>query len=69
MAGEKAKENKRLIAACAACGKEQSVELLTGRVIGFGRGKRIVPVCQSCLDAGWTPPDPEDSDRQARPQR
>ena len=64
MAGEKAKENKRLTATCAACGKEQSVELLTGRVIGFARRTRIVPVCQACIDKGWAPPGPEASEPQ-----
>lgn len=53
MAGEKAKENKRLTATCAACGKEMSVELLTGKVTGEGRHRRIVAACQPCLDKGW----------------
>jgi len=53
MAGEKAKENKRLTAHCAACDKEMSVELLTGKVIGEGRHRRIVAVCQACLEKGW----------------
>jgi len=54
MAGEKAKENRTLQAACAACGKEFSVELLRGITVGAGRERRIVAVCQPCLDAGWT---------------
>lgn len=53
MAGEKAKENKRLTAACAACGKQMSVELLTGKMVGEGPQRRIVAVCQPCLDKGW----------------
>jgi hypothetical protein len=54
MAGEKAKENKRLTAQCAACEKLMSVELLTGKVSGEGRQRRIVAVCQACLDKGWS---------------
>lgn len=54
MAGEKAKENKRLTAHCAACAKEMSVELLNGKVSGEGRQRRIVAVCQPCLDKGWS---------------
>jgi len=59
MAGEKAKENKRLTAKCAACAKEMSVELLTGKVVGDGRHRRIVAVCQPCLDKGWTADAPD----------
>ena len=59
MAGEKAKENKRLTAKCAACDKAMSVELLTGKVTGEGRQRRIVAVCQPCLDKGWTAQPPE----------
>jgi hypothetical protein len=55
MAGEKAKENKRLTAKCAGCGKELSVELLTGVVFGAARRGRIVPVCGSCREKGWAP--------------
>jgi len=31
-----------------------SVELLTGKVTGEGRQRRIVAVCQSCLEKGWS---------------
>jgi hypothetical protein len=55
MPSEKAKENKQLVAACAACGKQFSAELLTGLVCGSGRQRRIVPVCDACLASGWTP--------------
>jgi hypothetical protein len=51
----KAQENKQLVAACAACGKQVSTELLTGMVGGVGRRRRIVPVCDACLAKGWTP--------------
>jgi hypothetical protein len=57
MPSEKAKENKQLVAACAACGKPFSTELLTGLVCGSGRDRRIVPVCEACLAAGWKPPN------------
>jgi hypothetical protein len=56
MPSEKAKENKQLTAACAACGKQVSTELLIGRVIGRGRDRRIVPLCDACAAKGWTPP-------------
>jgi hypothetical protein len=55
MAGEKSKENKTLQSSCAACGKELSVELLRGRTVGSGRKRRIVPICQACIDKGWDP--------------
>jgi hypothetical protein len=55
MAGEKAKENKRLTAKCAGCGKELSVELLTGVVVGTARRRHIVPVCDACREKGWSP--------------
>ncbi len=55
MAGEKAKENATLKAACVACGKEMSVELLRGIVVGAGRQRHIAAVCPACLDKGWTP--------------
>jgi hypothetical protein len=56
MPSEKAKENKQLVAACAACGKQVSTEMLTGVVVGAGRARRIVPVCDACRAAGWSPP-------------
>ena len=56
MPSEKAKENKQLTAACAGCGKQVSTELLIGRVIGRGRDRRIVPVCDACAAKGYTPP-------------
>jgi hypothetical protein len=55
MPSEKAKENKQLVAACAACGAQVSTELLTGVVVGHGRDRRIVPVCDACRAKGWTP--------------
>jgi len=53
MAGEKAKENTTLQAACAACGKDLSVELLRGVMVGTGRERHIVAVCRPCIDKGW----------------
>ena len=55
MPSEKAKENKQLVAACAGCGKQLSTEMLTGVVVGSGRERRIVPVCDACGAKGWTP--------------
>jgi hypothetical protein len=61
MPSERAKENKQLIATCAGCGKQISTELLTGVVVGTGRGRRIVPVCEPCREKGWSP-DPAKRD-------
>ena len=55
MPSEKAKENKQLVAVCAACGKQLSTELLTGLVVGTGRARRIVAVCDPCRQKGWSP--------------
>jgi hypothetical protein len=55
MPSEKAKENKQLVATCAACGKQLSTELLLGVVVGTGRNRRIVAVCEACRAAGWSP--------------
>jgi hypothetical protein len=55
MPSEKAKENKQLVAPCAGCGKQHSTELLTGVVVGSGRNRRIVAVCEACRAKGWTP--------------
>jgi len=55
MPSQKAKENKQLVAACAACGTQLSTELLTGVVVGTGRQRRIVPVCDACRAKGWQP--------------
>jgi len=55
MAGEKAKENKTLTSACAGCGKTLSTELLHGVIVGRGRQRRVVAICQACRDKGWTP--------------
>jgi hypothetical protein len=56
MPSERAKENKKLVSACAGCGKELSTEMLSGVVVGRGRDRRIVPVCDPCRAKGWTPP-------------
>lgn len=61
MAGEKAKENKTLVARCEACGKVQSVELMTALVVGRGRGRRLANVCDTCREAGWTPAQESES--------
>ena len=65
MAGEKAKENKKLVAKCAACDTELSVELLTGMVQGMGRNRFIAAVCKACLDKGW-PAIPTESEESAQ---
>jgi len=58
MPSEKAKENKLLVAECAACQKSVSVELMTGVLVRKGSRREKLPVCDSCLAKGWKPPDP-----------
>lgn len=55
MPSEKAKENKQLVAACAGCAKQFSTEVLTGVVVGSGRQRQIVAVCDACRQQGWDP--------------
>lgn len=59
MPSERAKENKQLVATCAGCGKELSTESLTGVVLGSGRNRRIIPVCDPCRAKGWSPEAPK----------
>ncbi len=54
MPSEKAKENKTLTATCAACGTSTSTEMLHGKVLGHGRDRRIVAICEPCLAKGWS---------------
>lgn len=56
MPSEKAKENKALVAVCAACNKSFSTEVmvsLTGRDNGRAQ---LHSVCVACADQGWRPP-------------
>jgi hypothetical protein len=56
MPSEKAKENKTLVALCAACQKSFSTEVmvsLTGRDNGRPQS---YSVCVACADQGWRPP-------------
>jgi hypothetical protein len=56
MPSAKAKDNKALVATCAACGKTFSTEVmvaLPGRVDGR---TRPFAVCIVCADGGWRPP-------------
>jgi hypothetical protein len=55
MPSERAKENKQLVATCAACGKQMSTELLAGLIVGRGNKRRSVAVCEPCRTTGWTP--------------
>ena len=61
MAGEKAKENMTLTSSCAGCAKSFSTELLHGVIVGVARNRRIVPVCETCLEKGWSAETPESS--------
>jgi len=56
MPSEKAKENKTLVAECAACGSKLSTELIHGVRIERGGHATTVPVCDACRKKGWTPP-------------
>ncbi len=56
MPSEKAKDNKALVATCAACQKSLSTEVmvsLSGR--DNGRLKQFT-VCVPCANSGWRPP-------------
>jgi hypothetical protein len=56
MPSDKARENKALVATCAACNKTASTEVmvsLTGRE--NGKPKAYV-VCDVCANKGWRPP-------------
>ncbi len=55
MPSEKAKENKTLIAECAACGKTVSTELIHGVRIERNGKRLTIPVCDSCREKGWQP--------------
>jgi uncharacterized protein with PIN domain len=58
MPSEKAKDNKALVATCAACNKSISTEsavALTGLEEGAHRRKQFV-VCIACANGGWRPP-------------
>jgi hypothetical protein len=56
MPSEKAKDNKALVATCAACQKSLSTEVmvsLSGR--DNGRSRQFT-VCVPCANGGWRPP-------------
>ena len=57
MAGEKAKENKALVAQCAACEKVASVELMRGVMVRKNGRRTTVSVCEPCFAKGWRPPE------------
>ena len=64
MPSEKAKGNTTLTSSCAGCGKSFSTELLHGAVVGVARKRRIVPVCETCLEKGWSAETPESGGEQ-----
>jgi hypothetical protein len=56
MPSEKAKENKALVAVCAACNKPFSTEVMVS-LTGRDNGRpRPYSVCVACADKGWRPP-------------
>jgi hypothetical protein len=56
MPSEKAKENKTLVAQCAACGKTMSAELIHSVLVERNDRRATVPVCDACREKGWQPP-------------
>ena len=53
---DKAKQNKALMATCAACNKAVSTESAVGLTgVENGRQKQYV-VCVACANGGWRPP-------------
>jgi hypothetical protein len=57
MPSEKAKDNKTLVAVCAACNKTQSTELMVSLAGRRENGRsHYFAVCIACADDGWRPP-------------
>jgi hypothetical protein len=57
MPSEKAKDNKALVATCAACHKTLSTELMVS-LAGRENGRpQQFAVCIACADNGWRPPE------------
>ncbi len=56
MPSEKAKENKALVATCAACQKAVSTEMMVALTGNDDGKRRQFPVCVACADKGWRPP-------------
>ncbi len=63
MASEKAKENKTLVAQCAACGQTVSTELIHGVRIQRGLRTTTIAICDTCRLKGWQPPSEESQHR------
>lgn len=57
MPSEKAKENKALVAQCAACEKSFSTELMQAVAVRRNGRRLSIPVCEPCLAKGWRPPE------------
>ena len=60
MPSEKAKENKTLVAECAACRKSVSAELIHAVSIQQGGRRTAIAVCDECRQKGWQPPENPD---------
>ncbi|HKV54566.1 MAG TPA: hypothetical protein VJN94_07960 [Candidatus Binataceae bacterium] len=56
MPSERAKDNKALVAICAACGKSFSAEVMVSLTGRENRRPLQFPVCITCADGGWRPP-------------
>jgi len=55
MPSEKAKDNKALVATCAACKKSVSTEMMVS-LAGCENGRlQYYSVCVECADASWRP--------------
>jgi hypothetical protein len=56
MPSDRAKDNKTLVAACVACSKVLSTEVMVS-LTGYENGRRKeFPVCINCAQGGWRPP-------------
>jgi hypothetical protein len=56
MPSEKAKDNKALVATCAACQKSLSTETMVS-LSGREDGRvKLYAVCIPCANSGWRPP-------------
>lgn len=56
MAGERAKDNKTLVAKCTSCEKAVPAVELVGMKILEGGKRKVISVCRACRDKGFRPP-------------
>ncbi|HUA32340.1 MAG TPA: hypothetical protein VMA09_01950 [Candidatus Binataceae bacterium] len=56
MPSEKAKDNKNLVATCAACSKSVSTESAVALTGAEDNRRKQFVVCVACANGGWRPP-------------